>query len=89
MTVRYRTSFARDLKAIKDRAVLRRVQRVIAEVEEATTVQEIPGLTKLSGSQRFYRIRLGDYRIGLSLEEDETIEFVRCLHRRNIYRYFP
>lgn len=89
MTVRYRTSFARDLKAIKDRAVLRRVQRVIAEVEEATTVQEIPGLTKLSGSQRFYRIRLGDYRIGLSLEDDETIEFVRCLHRRDIYRYFP
>lgn len=88
MTVRFRTSFARDLKAIKDRAVLRRVQQVIAEVEEATAVQEISGLTKLSGSQQFYRIRLGDYRIGLSLEGG-TIEFVRCLHRRDIYRYFP
>jgi mRNA interferase RelE/StbE len=31
---------------------------------------------------------VGDYRIGISVEGDE-VEFVRCLHRRDIYRYFP
>jgi mRNA interferase RelE/StbE len=36
----------------------------------------------------FYRVRIGDYRIGLELAGDELI-FVRCLHRKEIYRYFP
>ncbi|NPA92437.1 MAG: type II toxin-antitoxin system RelE/ParE family toxin, partial [Chloroflexi bacterium] len=36
----------------------------------------------------FYRIRLGDYRLGLEIEGD-TVVFVRFLHRRDIYRYFP
>jgi mRNA interferase RelE/StbE len=35
-----------------------------------------------------YSIRIGDYRIGLALEKD-TLVFVRCLHRKEIYRFFP
>jgi ribosomal-protein-alanine N-acetyltransferase len=42
----------------------------------------------LRGSSDFYRIRVGDYRIGVAVEGDE-VEFVRCLHRRDIYGYFP
>ncbi|MBP1468695.1 type II toxin-antitoxin system RelE/ParE family toxin [Candidatus Chloroploca sp. M-50] len=36
----------------------------------------------------YYRIRIGDYRLGLFVEDD-TITVVRFLHRRDIYRYFP
>ncbi|MGH2412635.1 MAG: type II toxin-antitoxin system RelE family toxin, partial [Microcystaceae cyanobacterium] len=35
-----------------------------------------------------YRIRLGDYRIGLFIE-GKTVTFARVLHRKEIYRYFP
>lgn len=46
-------------------------------------------LKKLSeGSGEYYRLRVGDYRIGLEVE-DEVVVFVRCLHRRDVYRYFP
>lgn len=46
-------------------------------------------MKKLSGgSGDYYRLRVGDYRIGLEIE-GEIIVFVRCLHRRDIYRYFP
>ena len=38
------------------------------------------GLAKLGGSSGYYRLRVGDYRIGIALEADE-VEFVRCLHR--------
>jgi len=38
--------------------------------------------------ERAYRIGIGDYRIGLILE-DETLIFVRFLHRKDLYRYFP
>ncbi len=36
----------------------------------------------------YYRIRVGNYRIGLVLDEAE-ISFVRVLHRKEMYRYFP
>jgi mRNA interferase RelE/StbE len=88
MRVRFRTSFARDLKAINDGAIRQRVQQAIEAVEEAGSLQEVSGLTRLAGSSGFYRLRIGDYRIGLAIEGDE-VEFVRCLHRREIYRYFP
>jgi mRNA interferase RelE/StbE len=81
MTVRFRTSFARDLKTIKDKGILHRVQQAITKVEATTSLQEITGLTKLSGSRHYYRI-------GLAVVGD-VVEFLRCLHRRDIYRYFP
>lgn len=78
----------RDLEKIRDESLRRRVREAIQQVESAETVRELPNLTRLSGASGFYRIRVGDYRIGISVEGDE-VEFVRCLHRRDIYRYFP
>jgi mRNA interferase RelE/StbE len=40
------------------------------------------------GSANFYRVRIGDYRMGV-IGEGDTVEFVRCLPRRDLYRYFP
>lgn len=75
-------------KKIRDESLLRRVKEIIEQVEATTLLHNIPNLTKLSGSSDFYRIRVGDYRIGILVEENE-VEFVRFLHRRNIYRHFP
>jgi mRNA interferase RelE/StbE len=86
--VSFEASFARDLKGIKDKALLRRVEQVIAEVKAATALSEIKNLVKMRGYATFYRMRLGEYRIGIEVLEDEVI-FVRILHRRDIYRYFP
>jgi mRNA interferase RelE/StbE len=43
---------------------------------------------KLRGTVKCYRIRLGEYRFGLLLEEDALV-FVRFLHRKDVDRYFP
>jgi len=84
----FRKSFERDLKGIKDRNILKKIRLSIEETEAATSLQDVSGLKKLSSASRFYRIRLGEYRIGL-VAEASGVEFVRCLHRREIYRYFP
>ncbi|MGB5593914.1 MAG: type II toxin-antitoxin system RelE/ParE family toxin, partial [Crocosphaera sp.] len=42
----------------------------------------------LKGYQSFYRIKIGDYRIGIEADNNELI-FVRFLHRKEIYRFFP
>jgi mRNA interferase RelE/StbE len=88
MRTHFRRSFVRDLKKVRDRRVLEQVELAITAVEAAGAVHEVADMKKMSGSSGFYRIRVGEYRIGLTVEGDE-VEFVRVLHRREIYRHFP
>ena len=88
MRIALEASFAQDLKRVKDEQLLRRVEQVIGEIKAATELSDIKRLSKLKGYDTFYRIRLGDYRIGIEVLEDEVI-LVRILHRKDIYRYFP
>ena len=88
MKVEFKSSFAKDLKKVKDKDLKERVKQVIELVEKAKSLQEIKDAKKLKGGDRYYRIRIGDYRVGLTLEGD-TVTFVRFLHRKDIYTYFP
>ena len=88
MRLSFRKSFERDLKRISDPVVLRRVRQSIEQVEAADDMSRVRGARRLSGSGGFYRIRIGEYRIGLAVEASD-VEFVRVLHRRDVYRYFP
>ena len=66
MNVEFRASFARDLKRIKDEKLKARVREVIDRVEQAQSLQEVENLNRLRGDDRYYRIRIGNYRIGLA-----------------------
>lgn len=88
MNTAFRESFDRDLSAITNAALLRRIRNVIEQVEAAQSFQHIPNLKRLETTGKYYRIRLGDYRLGVVFERG-TVTFVRCLHRKEIYRYFP
>ena len=88
MKVRFKASFATDLRALKDRPILDRIKATIATVESAESLLELSNLKKLRGGGAYYRVRVGDYRVGIAVEED-TVVFVRVLHRREVYRYFP
>ena len=88
MDVLYESSFAKDLKRVKDEQLLKRIQNVIEEIKAANELAEVRNLKKLQGYDTFYRLRLGDYRIGIEVE-DRTLIFVRILHRKDIYRRFP
>lgn len=88
MKASFEESFGRDLRRIKDRKLLQRVKQVIENVKSASKLSEINNLIKMKSYATFYRIRLGGYRIGIEVLENEVI-FVRMLHRKDIYRYFP
>lgn len=75
MKASFRKSFLRDVKKIKEGDVLNRIRTTIEDVEQAANLQDIRSLTKISGTADFYRIRIGDYRVGVAVEED-TVEFV-------------
>ena len=42
----------------------------------------------MEGYSIYYRIRIGNYRIGLQIE-NELVYFVAFDHRKDIYRNFP
>ncbi|MGH9425119.1 MAG: type II toxin-antitoxin system RelE family toxin [Terriglobia bacterium] len=87
MKVEFRDSFAKDLKDVKDTSLLKRTRELIEAIEQVDSL-EIPSLKKLKGGGNYFRCRLGDYRVGIMLEND-TIVFVRFLNRKDIYKYFP
>lgn len=88
MKIEFKESFRKDLKAVKDKLVLAKVKAAIEASEKADTLDKITNLKKMRGSRDYFRIRIGDYRIGLKLER-ETLVFIRFLNRKDIYRYFP
>jgi mRNA interferase RelE/StbE len=88
MKVAFDESFHKRLMKIKDKSVLEKVKQVILQAEEAFSVQEIPHIKKMEGFKTFYRIRFGDYRIGLELRKN-TVWFITVAHRKDIYKRFP
>jgi mRNA interferase RelE/StbE len=88
LNVEFSESFLKDLKAVKDKSVLAKVKAAIEASEQADTLDQITQLKKMRGSREYFRIRIGDFRLGLKLEGD-TLVFIRFLNRKDIYRYFP
>ena len=88
MEIYFEATFEKDLKKIKDKKALHPIRDIIEKVKKAAKPNDIPGLKKMKGYETFYRIRWGDYRLGFELDEKKVI-FVRCLQRKDIYKYFP
>ena len=87
MIIKYRESFSKDVKVL-DKTTKKRIEKLLAHTESLKNFTEIPNLKKVKGDKAAYRIRVGDYRVGIFVFGN-TIEFTRCLHRNEIYRYFP
>ena len=88
MNTAFEASFEKDLEKVKDRTILQAIKESIIDVKQAKTIRDMSNVKKLKGYETYYRIRCGRYRIGVEIIE-HTVIFTRCLHRKDIYRYFP
>ena len=88
MNLEFTPSFARDLRKLQDKRLSASITEIITQVKQAGCLQDVSNIKKLKGESGYYRIRVGDYRLGILVEGD-TILFVRFLHRKEIYRFFP
>ena len=88
MNTVFKPSFLRCIRKINNHVLLNNIEQIILSVENAATAKDIPELKKLKGYKKFYRIKLGDYRIGVSIEND-TVTLIICMHRKDIYKFFP
>ncbi len=89
MNIEYLPSFIRDLKDLRGTPVYKAAYTIaFEEILEIKDIRDIQNLKKMKGEASAYRIRVGNYRIGVFITAT-TITFSRVLHRREVYRYFP
>ena len=87
MNIEIRKSFTKDADKLPV-PFQRQLTIIIGNIEKATQPSQLENCKKLTGFKTAYRIRMGNYRIGFYYE-NKTVELVRILHRKEIYRYFP
>jgi len=80
--------FGSDIEKLRLQSVKDDIAVAIEQVERAQSTADIVNVKKLKGFKTAYRIRIGDYRIGVFIE-NETVEFARVIHRKDIYKAFP
>jgi len=79
-------SFERDAKRLPIQ-FQKQLREIIQKLVVATSLKEVSS-SKMEGAKNAYRIRIGNYRIGIYLEGDQIV-LSRVLDRKYIYKYFP
>jgi mRNA interferase RelE/StbE len=88
MTIIFLSAFLKDIKKIKDPKVARKIEELISILKKATSLEELSNVRKMKGYSVAYRIKSGNYRMGI-YKELEHIELARFLKREDIYKVFP
>jgi mRNA interferase RelE/StbE len=88
MKVILKNSFIKDIKKVNDNKVKSKLSKILSEIESTTKFNDINNLEKIKGYDKYYRIRVGIYRVGVFFD-GEQLSLVRFLHRKDIYKYFP
>lgn len=82
-SLQWRNSTRKDIRSLPRQEVA----RIVAAVAQLACDPMPHGSQKLSGSERTYRIRVGDYRVVYEVFTDSHIvEVQRVRHRKDVYR---
>jgi len=89
MELHYGKNFSKDLDAIRHETKIKaQLLKLIEVVRAAESLTDLKGVRKIEGYQAYFRIKVADYRLGIKVEQS-TVELIRFLHRKDIYRRFP
>lgn len=87
MKTLFLSQFEKDIDKIRMQSTKDDIADAVEQVEQADGSSSVVNLKKLKGFKTAYRIRVGDYRIGLFISDD-TVEFARVVHQEDIYKVF-
>lgn len=88
MQYEFKKSFVRDFRKVKDKYLAQAILEVVDMVADANAIKDVKNVRKMSGFKSAYRIRVGDYRIGIFVRKQKVI-FAAFAHRKDIYKKFP
>lgn len=88
MKLKIDKSFEKDTDKLNDPKLLLKIAQCIDQVSAAESISGVSNSKKLTGFKYHYRVRIGDFRVGLFVKNNEVI-FERFLHRTDIYKFYP
>lgn len=88
MQYEFEKSFVRDFRKVKDKNLAQIILEIVDMVADANVIKDVKNVKKMSGFKSAYRIRVGDYRIGVFVRK-QIVVFVAFAHRKDIYKKFP
>lgn len=89
MKLYFTKTFLKDLAKVQPIKRRKQIEEFVFEKMFLSPTLETLGIAeKMTGYEDFYKIRFGDYRIGLN-KTSTHIELIRVLHRKEIYKVFP
>jgi mRNA interferase RelE/StbE len=89
MIIEFDKSFSKSLDKLKDSKIKERIENIILDFDKASKISDIKHLKKLVGFKSYYRLRIGDYRIGIELKTSTIVRFIIIAQRKDIYKIFP
>ncbi|PYN77227.1 MAG: type II toxin-antitoxin system mRNA interferase toxin, RelE/StbE family [Candidatus Rokuibacteriota bacterium] len=83
----YSVVFARSARRELEQLEARVARRIIARIEALASNPRPHGCAKLQGADDLWRIRVGDYRVIYSVDDDgHIVDVVVVRHRGDVYR---
>ena len=88
MKVEFRKRFLKELSTVPAPYREAIEKFVFEELPQLASITSSGKIERLKGYPGYYKVRFGDYRVGIATEAD-TIILERVLHRKEIYKYYP
>lgn len=88
MKVEVQKSFEKDIEKVSNKKLAGQVNTLIEQLENCKSLSEIHHVKKMKAKGNYYRIRIGNFRLGLK-QEQQTLTLLRFMGRKDIYTYFP
>jgi mRNA interferase RelE/StbE len=83
----YAISFARPVRRELEALERKTALRIVSRIEQLATDPRPVGCRKLHGATDLWRVRIGDYRIIYSVDDDaRLVDVIAVRHRRDAYR---
>jgi len=90
MNVVITKQFSKDVEKIDEKKIIEHIISTIEFIKTSESIEILTNIKKMQGFMSFYRIKIGNYRLGFELNKDlGEVVLKRFLHRKDIYRYFP
>jgi mRNA interferase RelE/StbE len=89
MIIEFDKSFKKSLEIIKNKSIYPRIEKIIIEFENSRSLSDLTSIKKLTGSREYYKVSIGEYRLGFELLNKDTLRFIVIAYRKDSYKSYP
>ena len=88
MQIEYRKKFLKELSKLPSHYSSQIEEFVFVILPTSENLEEIGRVEKMTGYKNYFKIRFGNYRVGLK-KDNQSIIVETVKHRKEIYKFFP